>query len=71
MRKKRRSPLFVLIFMAFLLAFKCIEYMDKYSIRPIVAILLVSFGMLVGVIIFSSVQLAKEKNKGENPDKLS
>jgi hypothetical protein len=65
MRNKHRRPLFVLAFMAFLLAFNCIRLMDKYPVRPIVAVSLFAFGMLVGILIYTSVRMAKGKDGEE------
>jgi hypothetical protein len=68
MRNKRYRPIFVIIFMAFLTAFKCISLMDKYPVRPILAVFLVALGGLIGVVLVSVGQMVKEKNKGENSE---
>jgi hypothetical protein len=41
-----------------------IRLYDKYPVRPIMAVSLVTMGMLLGAIIFALVRAIREKNNG-------
>lgn len=66
MRNKRYRPLFVIAFFLCLTVFKCISLTDKYPVRPLLVVYLIALGMLIGALIFGSVQVMKEKSNSES-----
>jgi hypothetical protein len=63
MKNKRRRPIFVLAIMACIAASNCIRLIDRYPVRPIMIVSLLSVGLLFGALIFATVQAVKAKNE--------
>ncbi|CAN5827362.1 hypothetical protein BH11BAC7_BH11BAC7_32340 [soil metagenome] len=66
MRKSPYRAILILVFMFFLAMGNVIKLYDRYPVRPIMVVSLVSLGMLLGAILFGLVRIALEKrNKQE------
>jgi hypothetical protein len=63
MRRSPYRPVLVLLFMFFLSLGKVINLYDRYPVRPIMVVWLISIGMLFGAILFAVGRIVIEKRK--------